>query len=193
MKSLIKNTLSFCALVALTMMACRKETVAAEYFFTGQLAGAPLSFEIGNDPNIQMVTSNEASLNAPNCRFDYDCGIGSNFGEPTEKSVSVTFPSMFNGKCSNQATTFPSLFAKRIFKYGDVMVTYFDGTDSWTSNPLQQNGNTFEITESEVVKVGFSTTQKVGGKFSCILYNRQGVSKKLDGATFTLSFEPWPL
>jgi hypothetical protein len=192
MKRLIKNSLCLCALITL-MTACHKTSVPAEYFFTGQLAGTPLTFEIGNDLDIQMVTSNQAFLNAPNCRFSYDCGIGSNFGEPTEKSVSITFPIMFSGKCSDQAASFPLLFAKKTFKYGDVIVTYFDGTDSWTSNPLQQNGGTFEITQSEVVKVGFSTTQKVGGKFSCILVNDKGASKKLDGATFTFSFEPYPL
>jgi hypothetical protein len=192
MKMLIKILFCFCAFAALTT-ACHKDTAAAEYFFTGQLAGAPLTFEIGTDLNVQMVTSNQASLNAPNCRFDYDCGIGSNFGEPTEKSVSITFPNMFNGKCSNQETTFPTLFAKRTFKYGDVIVTYFDGTDSWSSNPLQQNGSTFEITQSDVIQSGFQATQKVGGKFSCILFNAKGVSKKLDAATFTFAFEAWPL
>lgn len=192
MKRLIKNSLCFCALISL-LTACHKDTVAAEYFFSGQLAGAPLSFEISTNSEAQMVNSNDASLNAPNCRFSYDCGIGTNFGEPTEKSISITFPNLFSGKCSDQSTSFPLLFAKKQYRYGEVFVTYFDGTDSWTSDVALQRGGTFEITQSEVVKVGFTTTQKVSGKLSCLLFNAQGVEKKLEGASFTFSFEPWQL
>ena len=95
MKRLIKNLFCLCALISL-MTACHKAPVPAEYFFTGQLAGAPLAFEISTNSEAQMVNSNGASLNAPNCRFSYDCGIGTNFGEPTEKSISITFPNMFS-------------------------------------------------------------------------------------------------
>jgi hypothetical protein len=193
MKRLIKNLLCLCALITM-MTACHKDdTVPAEYFFRGQLAGAPLAFEISTNSEAQMATSNGASLNAPNCTFSYDCGIGTNFAEPTEKSISITFPSMFSGKCSDQSTSFPLLFVKKTYRYGEVIVTYFDGTDSWTSVSTLQRGGTFEITQSEAVKVGFSTTQKVSGKLSCLLFNARGVEKKLESASFTLSFEPWQL
>ncbi len=196
MKTFLKNSLCCCALIAL-FSACHKDTVAAEYFFTGQFAGAVVALEISANSEAQMVTSNDASLNAPNCRFSYDCGIGTNFSEPTEKSVSITFPNLFSGKCSDQSTTFPLLFAKKPYSYGaaagNVVVTYVDATTTWTTLGVPQSSSTFNITESEVVKVGFSTTQKVSGTLSCTLINAQGVQKKLDGATFTLSFEPYPL
>ena len=192
MKKYIKPLLLI-GIFATIMAACNKDTVPAEYFFIGQLAGTALTFEISTNSKAQMVNSNDASLNAPNCRFSYDCGIGTNFGEPTEKSVSITFPNLFIGKCSDQSTSFSLLFAKKQYRYGEVFVTYFDGKDSWTSEVALQRGGSFEITQSEVVKVGFTTTQKVSGKLSCLLFNDRGVEKKLEGATFTFSFEPWQL
>ena len=97
----MKNILCICLLTAL-LAACKKDadtTSDAEYYFLGQLDGAALKFEINATSDAQLVTSNDAAIGPPDCTFGYGCGIGTNFGEPNEKSSDVTCPNLFIGTC----------------------------------------------------------------------------------------------
>lgn len=191
----MKSILCFC-LFSILLMACKKDSGSsdADYYFVGQLDGADLKFEITDSSSDEMIISNSSSLNPPICTYSYGCDIGTGPGTATEKSISVSFQQIFQGDCGDQLTVFPSLFPKGDYVVGEdsgnVLITYFDGTDNWTSYGVLQTGANFEITESEVVESPFGSSQKIHGKCSCILYNISGESKKLEDVSFVLSF--WP-
>lgn len=194
----MKNILVICLFAAL-LAACKKDADTSnptiEYYFYGKLDGAPLKFEISDASAAGMATSNEGHLDPLGwCVYSYGCGIGTDLGGPKEKSVTVSFPDLFLDECDKQLSKFPLLFQTQVYPYGDtinmVRVTYFDGTDSWTSSGPLQTGASFEITKSETIKSEFGISQKVTGTLSCSLFNAAGAVKKLEGASFALSF--WP-
>ncbi len=192
-----------CVLLLATLVAaCKKDndspdTSSAEYYLIGQLDGADLKFEIAASSTAEMVTSNDASLNPPDdCTYGYGCAIGTGFGEASEKSIEVSFPALFSGVCGEQETAFPGLFPNGLYGFdsgtGTVLITYYDGTENWTSfGSLQDGDSFFEVKKSEVVESGFGNSQKVSGELSCLLVNFAGAEKKLEGVKFSLSFWPY--
>ncbi len=198
----MKNLISF-FLLATLLLSCKKDkgnspsTSNADYYFIGHLDGAELKFEITASSNAEIVTSNDASLNPPDdCTYSYGCAIGTGFAELSEKSIEVSFPALYSGNCGEQETAFPGLFPVGLFPLGEdagsVLITYFDGTENWSSfGSLQTLGeHFFEVKASEAVESGFGKSQKVSGELSCLLVNFAGQEKKLEGVKFSLSF--WP-
>ncbi|MBV6439701.1 MAG: hypothetical protein DYG98_09515 [Haliscomenobacteraceae bacterium CHB4] len=195
----MKNIIALCLLATL-FTACKKDsedsnTSDAEYYFIGKLDGASVKFEITPSASTEMIISNDASIDPPSCQFTYGCGMGTDFGGSNEKSITVSFPNLYDGDCGNQLVAFPELLPTGNYNYGEstgqVQVNYFDGTEGWTTiGPLESNA-VFEITESETVSVGLGTAQKIKGRLSCSLYNADGIEKKLEDATFVLSYWPY--
>lgn len=195
----MKNILFICFLTALTT-ACKKDSdtnnnpgSAAPFYFVGKLDGTVVKEELAATGDVELTTSNDGSIGAPNCTFDYGCAIGSSASNAPYFEVS--FPSLFSDDCAEESTSFPTLFHTGAWAYGEnsgqVQVIYFDGTEIWSSASGVQSGATFDVTKSEKLGSSFGMSQTVGGTVSCQLYNASGAVKKLEGASFVLNFQPW--
>lgn len=192
----MKNILVLC-LLALPFVACKKDadtTSDAEYYFVGKIDGQPVNLQISPSSDAEMIIDNDGSLDPPSCTYSYGCAIGTNLGEPGEKSVTVRFPNLFEGDCGDQLSVFPGLFPAGSYPFGftrgKVMVEYFDGAQMWTINGYSQTAATFEVTASEMIQSPLGASVKLTGRLSCTLYNEVGDTKKVENAAFALSF--WP-
>lgn len=178
--------------------ACSKDSDTpssdAEYFFVGKLDGAAVKYEITGANDTEMSNSNDGSIGPPDCTFGYGCAIGSfDAGQPY---VSVDFPSLFSGDCSDEETLFPTLFRTGSWSFGDsqgqVVVSYFDGADNWTSaGGTQPAGAVFNVSSTEFMDTPFGDYMTVRGTVSCTLYGSAGASKKLEAGSFSMSFRQY--
>ncbi|MBL7798777.1 MAG: hypothetical protein JNJ90_19925 [Saprospiraceae bacterium] len=178
--------------------ACSKDSDPpssdAEYFFVGKLNGSEVKFEITASGNNEMVNSNGGSIGPPDCTFDYGCGIG--IFDPGQANVSVDFPSLFVGDCGDEGTVFPTLFKTGNWLFGNgqgrVAVSYFDGTENWSSaGGAQPAGAVFNVSSTEFMDTPFGDYMTVRGTVSCTLYDSGGASKKLEAGSFSMSFRQY--
>ncbi|MFN0035931.1 MAG: hypothetical protein ACKVUS_12785 [Saprospiraceae bacterium] len=104
----------------------------------------------------------------------------------------VSFPEMFVGDCVDVDQAFPGLFATDSYEFGalsgNVLLSYWDGTEIWVSFPDGQQNASFEITASEPQDTPFGIYQKVTGRASCRVFNFAGESKKMEDVKFVMSF-----
>ncbi len=195
----MRNILFICLFAALTT-ACKKDsdtdtnpTSTAEFYFVGKLDGTAVKEELTATNDVELTSSNSASIGATNCTFDYGADIGSS--ATAAPYFGVSFPALFSGDCSNEGSQFSGLFRTGAWAYGattgKVEVTYFDGTEVWSSANGTQSGATFNVTKSEKIQSAFGLSQTVGGTVSCQLYSASGAVKKLEGGSFVLNFQPW--
>ncbi|MBL7798775.1 MAG: hypothetical protein JNJ90_19915 [Saprospiraceae bacterium] len=183
------------ALLPALFAACSKDSDTpssdADYFFVGKLDGSEIKFEITASGNNEMVNSNGGSIGPPDCTFDYGCGIG--LFDPGQANVSVDFPGLFSGDCGDEEALFPTLFRTGSWSFGDsqgqVVVSYFDGADIWTSaGGTQPAGAVFNVSSTEFMDTPFGDYMTVRGTMSCTLYDSAGASKKLEAGSFSMSF-----
>lgn len=164
----------------------------AEYYFSADLDDQILLYEIDGTGNFTMVNTNSSS-NIPKsiCSYTYGCSMGPAAPDDAP-AIDVRFPDLFSGPCANVSSAFSGLFHTGLYGYGyetgNVLISYWDGTETWTSFPSLQENAIFEITGSERIETDFGVYQKVTGTASCLLFNLEGGSKKLENAKFVLSF-----
>lgn len=191
--------LLFICLFAALIAACKKDsdtnlnpTSTADFYFVGKLDGTTVKQELTATNDVELTSSNGASIGATNCTFDYGADIGSS--ATAAPYFGVSFPALFSGDCGNESSQFSGLFHTGAWTYGattgKVEVIYFDGTEVWSSANGTQSGATFNVTKSEKV-TSFGLSQTVGGTVSCQLYSASGAVKKLEGGSFVLNFLPW--
>lgn len=161
---------------------------STEYYFVGKFDGQNLIFEVDDQGSIGMANSISGSAGPVTCVYSYGCSV-MDFNLTDAPFAEVEFPDLFVGDCADIETEFPNLFRLGSYDYGtEVVVRYFDGKDLWESAPAGQNAPVFNVTLSEPTESPFGIYQKVGGDISCILFNATGESKKLENASFVLSF-----
>jgi len=183
------------ALLPVLFAACSKDSDSpssdAAYFFVGKLDGSTVKYEVTGTNDTEMSNSNGGSIGPPDCTFDYGCAIGSfDAGQPY---FSVDFPGLFSGDCGDEASIFPTLFPSGNWPFGDnqgqVVVSWFDGTDLWSSaGGAQTGGAVFNVSGTEFMPTPFGDYMTVRGTVSCTLYDSTGASKKLEAGNFAMSF-----
>ncbi len=190
-----KTAIILLAALCLPLAFCKKDkslSSKAEYYFIGKLDGTDTKLEVTANNDIYLTNSNGGSIGTPDCVLDYGCAVGT--FEPADPYFSVDFPALFAADCSTEAAVFPTLFHTGSWSYGDtggkVQVSYFDGTEIWSTSAGAQTGSTFEVTRSEDFTTIFGVSQNVDGKLSCTLFSASGASKKLEGASFKFNFTP---
>ncbi len=196
----MRNILFVCLLAGL-FAACKKDsdsgdtnpTSTAEFYFVGKIDGTTVRQELTPSNDVELTSSNSASIGSPNCSFDYGSDIGSSVS--AAPYFGVSFPGLFSGDCSDEGSVFSSLFHTGTWAYGvtngKVEVHYFDGTEFWSSANGIQTGATFNVTKSEKIQSAFGLSQTLSGTVSCQLYNASGAVKALEGGSFALNFQPW--
>ncbi len=195
----MKNILFICLLAAL-LAACKKDsdsdsnpTSTADFYFVGKLDGTAVKEELTATNDVELTSSNGASIGATNCTFDYGADIGSSAN--AKPYFGVAFPALFSGDCGDEGSLFSGLFHTGAWTYGantgKVEVIYFDGTQIWSSASGTQSGAVFNVTKSEKITSPFGQSQTLGGTVSCQLYSASGAVKKLEGGSFVLNFLPW--
>lgn len=165
----------------------------AEYFFSAKLDGQNLLFEVTPTNDLTAYFVNLGAAGDIECTFSYGGGIGPVFSTD-DPSVVVSFPDIFVGDCTDEADAFSGLFKTGSYSYGSttgkVIVSYWDGTEHWTSELVAQSNASFKVTSSEREETIFGVTQKVSGTANCVLTNGSGQNKTLENAKFTLAFSP---
>lgn len=185
--------------LAAMFSACKKENadngadlhINAEYYLAAKLDGQPVLYEVGDKGDVDMTNNNPALVGSPNCTFGYGSAIGLVFPADAP-TFEMLFPKAYTGVCNEDAQVFAALFPTGVFAYGEeteqVVVNYWDGSETWSSTLGPQGDAVFEVTASNPAPASSGTFQKVSGKADCILYNTSGASKKLKDLRFSLSF-----
>lgn len=182
-------------------LSCKKDDApkqpTTEYYFFGKLDSKEITLSIGTSNEIDMNNGNQISVSDSLCKADFGSIVvctATGSTNPDEPDFGIQLLSYFNGPCTQIGQEFPSLFSTGTYGFGsgvgNIQVYMYDGTEYWISDPSKQpSGSFIEISRSEEAVWRNKPARKLVGKGSCVLFDSNGNSKKLDNIQFSVAIE----